>query len=78
MSAVLRSLQLDAENLWRSNPSMHRARWVTANYRCSGGLNARHACLNARADDAAPEADAMICSLVREWIRQRVEAQPAQ
>jgi hypothetical protein len=52
----------------------------TANHQRAGGLNldARHARLNREPPPkpmTLPEADAMICSLVREWMRQRVEAQ---
>jgi hypothetical protein len=54
----------------------------TANDQRVSGLDAaRHARAK---DQSAPkpmtlrEADAMICSLVREWIRQRVEAPAAQ
>jgi hypothetical protein len=46
--------------------------------RASGLVDARHARKNTEPPPtpmALPEAEAMICSLVREWIRQRVEAQ---
>jgi hypothetical protein len=50
----------------------------TANHQRASGLDARHARMNAEPPPkpmTLPEADAMICSLAREWIRQRVEAQ---
>jgi hypothetical protein len=45
----------------------------TANHQRASGLDPRHA--RKPKPMTLPEADAMICSLAREWIRQRAEAQ---
>jgi hypothetical protein len=52
----------------------------TANHDRAIGSDARHARMKMDPPPkpmTLPEADAMICSLVREWIRRRVEAQAA-
>jgi hypothetical protein len=59
-----------------SNNNIKRFTRTANDYRASGLEDARHARTNGEPPPnpmQLPEADAMICSLAREWIRQRVE-----